>query len=96
MLRRIASRGEAIADRPAIDADAPRGELGHAEGGEEEILLAHALQAGDAEDLAPVQVKLDARRAFRPTLDVAGAENLGGPAWALRGGRESLRDASGR
>src|SRR5690606_6944399 len=52
--------GGAEADRAAVDEDAAGAELGHAEAGEEEVLLAHALQAGDAEDLAPMQVEADA------------------------------------
>ena len=45
--------GRAERHRPAVDAErSPCAELGHAEAGEEQVLLAHALQAGDAEDLA--------------------------------------------
>ena len=59
-------------DGLAIDPEAPRGQVGHAETGQEKIELPHALKAGDAEDLAGPQAE-------RGVAELAGSRN------ALRG-----------
>ena len=50
---RIERRGDR--HRPAVDPELALGDLAHAEAGEEEVELAHALEPGDAEDLALVE-----------------------------------------
>src|SRR3984957_15619886 len=44
-------------DRFAIDSQVPPGEVSHAETGEEEIELTHALKARDTKDLSSVQAE---------------------------------------
>ena len=59
--------------RPSTQ-DSPRASSRHAEAGEEEILLAHALQAGDAEDLALRRSKLTPS-SLRAGREIAHAEH---------------------
>src|SRR5271166_653123 len=55
-------------DRLAVDAQMPGGEVSHPETGEEEVELAHALQAGDAKDFAGAQAE-------RSLAQLAGCRN---------------------
>ena len=63
---RVRRRGDD--DRLAVDAQASRRQVGHAETGEKQIELAHALQAGDAEDFAGAQAE-------RGVAELAGGRN---------------------
>ena len=72
-------------------------DLGHAEAGEKQVELAHALQAGDAEDLALAEIEAGifqlaaGRRGRAPRAPArADADAIGGTR------RKGLRDASGR
>ena len=53
----MASTGEVMVVLLAVDEDVAGLHLRHAEAGEEQVELAHALQPRDAEDLALVQVE---------------------------------------
>ena len=50
--------------RTPVDGDLTTDELGHAEAGQEQIELTHALQAGDAEDLAALERERAASQAI--------------------------------
>ena len=78
--------GEVSTIGSPVDRRCPRGQLGHAETGEEQIELAHALQAGNAQHLARLQSEASARAACRRSRAL-GAAARSAPAGARRAAR---------
>ena len=93
ILARTASRGRGDRHRAAVDADLAAGELGHAEAGEEKIELAHALQAGNAEDFAARESRTTPPRVCgRPRVCARPKPRARQPAAAPARGRKGLVD----
>ena len=65
-------RGRSDDDRPAIDPQRSAGQIHHAETGQKEVELAHALKPGDADDFPRAQAErgvlqlAESREALRP------------------------------
>ena len=101
ILARTASVGEAMTIGWPSTRRPPASEIGHAETGEKQIELPHALQAGDAEDLAGAQRRTrrrsslarrrDARRRAPPAPDAARRRRGAAERRARARGRRSSR-----